>query len=232
MDGIHDLGGKHGHGRVVADLDQYDPNELPFPERWHGAVFSMVRALYAHGVTHNTDQFRHAIERIDPASYLSHGYYGRWIGGVETLLVEAGVCTQQEITQLQEQLSLPVGTIAAHPAAVPDRFDQNQQRTTHASRTDDSTGLFKVGDPVLCGVSACTGHTRLPAYLRGVQGEVIACHGRWVFPDTNAHGQGEQPQHLYTVEFSGPDLWAATGEDNLSVCVDLFEPYLEALLNE
>ena len=85
MDGIHDLGGKQGFGAVETQA----PKDA-FEARWQASVFAMVRELSAAGVTKNTDQFRHAIERIDPISYLSDGYYGRWLGGVETLLVEAG----------------------------------------------------------------------------------------------------------------------------------------------
>lgn len=44
----------------------------------------------AAGAWNNTDRFRHGVERIDPVSYLADGYYGRWLGGIETLLVEAG----------------------------------------------------------------------------------------------------------------------------------------------
>ena len=67
------------------------------------------------------------------------------------------------------------------------------------------------------------GHTRLPAYARNKLGEIIALHGGRVYPDTNAHGLGEQPQHLYTVRFSSEELWDRAG---FSVALDLFEPYL------
>ena len=75
MDGIHDLGGKRGFGHIKLEADL-----RPFPERWHGAVFTMINTLAASGITQNIDQFRHAVERIDPACYLTHGYYGRWLG--------------------------------------------------------------------------------------------------------------------------------------------------------
>jgi nitrile hydratase len=47
-----------------------------------------------------------------------------------------------------------------------------------------------------------------------------------VFPDTNAHGLGEQPEWLYTVVFDGPDLWPEA-ESGHRVSVDAWEPYLE-----
>jgi nitrile hydratase len=49
-----------------------------------------------------------------------------------------------------------------------------------------------------------------------------------VFPDTHAHGQGEQPQWLYTVVFEGREVWGEHAETGLTVCVDAFEPYLQA----
>jgi hypothetical protein len=55
---------------------------------------------------------------------------------------------------------------------------------------------------------------------------VVAEHGAWVFPDTHAHGQGEQPAYLYTVAFDGRDLWGPESEAGTVVHLDLFEPYL------
>jgi nitrile hydratase len=72
-----------------------------------------------------------------------------------------------------------------------------------------------------------TGHTRLPRYARGKVGVVERDHGTHVFPDTNAHGLGESPQHLYSVRFSGRELWGAGSPPNDSVCLDLWDDYLE-----
>ena len=52
-------------------------------------------------------------------------------------------------------------------------------------------------------------------------------HGTHVFPDSNASGRGEDPQWLYTVRFTGQELWGKDTRD--SVCIDLWEPYLEAV---
>ena len=52
-------------------------------------------------------------------------------------------------------------------------------------------------------------------------------HGAHVFPDSNAHGKGEDPQWLYTVRFTARELW---GEDRTRATpsqIDLWEPYLE-----
>ena len=51
--------------------------------------------------------------------------------------------------------------------------------------------------------------------------------GAWVLPDTHAHAEGECPEYVYAVRFSGEELWGEAAEPATSVCVDLFESYLE-----
>ena len=53
-----------------------------------------------------------------------------------------------------------------------------------------------------------------------------------MLPDTNAHGRGECPQHLYTVVFAGRELWGDDAEPGTSVRLDLFESYLEPATDE
>ena len=223
MDGIHDLGGKHGFGAVVPSAD-----EAPFEERWQGAVFTIVRSMYASGVAHNVDYFRHAVERIDPVSYLTDSYYGRWLGALETMLVEAGVLTQQDITNKAVALGAHTNDrVAARPRGAAEKFPTESEQQSTAFRPIEVSASFRPGDLVRATNVGVPGHTRLPSYVRGALGKVVAQHGGWVFPDSNAHGYGEQPQHLYTVAFSGSELWGPAGDANLEVCVDLFESYLE-----
>ena len=92
-------------------------------------------------------------------------------------------------------------------------------------RTVEQPPRFEVGDTVCARDLHPVGHTRLPRYVRGHRGVVTLVHPAFVFPDTNAHGNGENPQYVYAVRFAAADLW---GEGNHSVSVDLFEPYLEA----
>jgi len=221
MDGIHDLGGKHGFGAVTREAD-----EPVFHDRWEARVFAMMRAAVAAGVIRNADQFRHAIERIEPAAYLSHGYYGRWLGGIETLLLEAGTISAGELAARVRERGGDPGSAAARPAAHPDRVEY-LPAAAGSRRDPPGTARFAPGDRVRTAAFATAGHTRLPAYARGRCGTVLAAHGAWVFPDSNAHGAGEAPQHLYTVEFSGAALWGAAAEPGTSVTLDLFESYLE-----
>ncbi|MEQ8859517.1 MAG: nitrile hydratase subunit beta [Pseudomonadales bacterium] len=226
MDGIHDLGGRHGFGAVQREAD-----EPVFHERWEARVFAIVGAARAAGALRNTDQFRHAIERIDPVAYLTHGYYGRWLGGLETLLLEAGVVDAATIAaRLAEFGGDPGEPSAARPAAVPDRVTDAAQASSR--RRAPAPPQFAVGTAVRTRVDVRARHTRLPAYARGRTGTVIAWHDGWVFPDSNAHGAGENPQHLYTVEFTGSSLWGNGAEPDTSVSLDLFESYLEAVGDE
>jgi nitrile hydratase len=70
------------------------------------------------------------------------------------------------------------------------------------------------------------GHTRLPRYVRRRAGTVAAVQPAQVFPDSAAHFLGEDPQHVYSVEFASADLWGAGGEQ-FTLTIDLYEPYLE-----
>lgn len=219
MDGIHDLGGKHGFGKV--ELEQ---NEPVFHGDWEAKVFALVMASGPAGAWYSTDRFRHLVERIDPISYLSDGYYGRWLGGVETGLVEAGILSQAEISERYQSLGGdPHVRLAARPLSEPDPLGDPPAQPD--SDRPVAEPKFQVGDCVITKTEVKPGHTRLPAYARGKPGRIVAGHNGWVYPDTNAHGLGEQPQHVYTVEFDGQALWGADSEP-MTLCLDLFEPYL------
>ena len=220
MDGVHDLGGKPGFGAV--DFVAEDA-AVPFKQRWHASVFAMVRAGASAGVWTNSDRFRHAIERIDPEAYLTHGYYGRWLGGVETLLAEQAVVLREEIdSKVAELGGDPEALVAARPLGAPDPLGPEPVNRA-SDRAINARPQFSPGDRVRTRAAATPGHTRLPAYARDKVGTVVRWHDGWVYPDTNAHGQGEQPTHLYTVAFTSEVLWDRTG---FSVFLDLFEPYL------
>jgi len=90
MNGVHDMGGMDGFGPVVRE-----ENEPVFHADWEGRAYAL--ALATGLARSNADEFRHAIERIPPARYLKSSYYERWLAAVETLLVERGVVTLEEI---------------------------------------------------------------------------------------------------------------------------------------
>lgn len=90
MNGVHDLGGSHGHGPVVQERD-----EPVFHERWEGRVRGIMSRLIAAGLF-NLDEFRHAQERLPPAVYLRSSYYERWLAAIELLVGEKGLTIPHE----------------------------------------------------------------------------------------------------------------------------------------
>lgn len=91
MNGIHDLGGMHGLGPIAAET-----NEPVFHADWERRVFGVMIATFAGG-NYNVDEFRHGIERMKPADYLSTSYYEHWLHTIEANLIEKGVITRQEL---------------------------------------------------------------------------------------------------------------------------------------
>ncbi len=99
MNGIHDLGGMHGHGPINPE-----PDEPVFHAEWERRIFALGMAISV-GRHYNMDEFRHAIERIDPAHYLESSYYEHWLCAMEALLIEKGVLSQAELDAKIGQLT-------------------------------------------------------------------------------------------------------------------------------
>ena len=203
MNGAHDMGGAHGFGPVVAEVD-----EPAFHADWERRVFALTIALGASGEW-NIDASRSAREDRPPAEYLDKSYFELWLAGLERLLAERGV------------LERPPGRVlAAEDVAA------TLARGGPVERPARRDPRFAVGDRVRTRNTHPRGHTRLPRYARGRIGTVELIHGCHVYPDRNARFEGEDPQWLYTVRFSAHELWGTDAAQ--SVSIDAFEPYLEA----
>jgi hypothetical protein len=202
MDGVHDLGGMDGYGPVLVERD-----EPVFHEPWERRVYAMNTAMGARGVW-NIDVGRFAIESLPPRTYVTSSYYRLWLGKLESLLREhsesLGTGTTFAATDVERVLAR--GSYV-RPAASAARFAQ--------------------GDRVRARNIHPRSHTRLPRYVRGHIGVVERVHQPNVFPDSVVRGDGEDPQWLYTVRFDGRELWGDDAEQDASVSVDAFEPYLE-----
>jgi len=223
MDGVHDLGGMHGFGPV-----EREANEPAFDEPWEAAVYAIMRASLGTG-QYTLDEFRHGVERMDPAHYLRSGYYEHWLDGIARVLIEKGVVSGDELAArtafFAERPDAPASAaVRAMPATPAPRIKwmapDSERPVTKAPR-------FAVGETVVTRNIHPTGHTRLPRYARGKHGVIHRQHGTHVFPDSNAHGGGEQPQALYSVRFDARELWGPAAEPNQHVYIDLWEPYLE-----
>jgi nitrile hydratase len=206
MDGVQDLGGRDGMGPVVVE-----ENEPVYHEPWEGRVQGLVfAAMGAAGV--GTPMFRHGIERMDPAHFFAASYYERWLTSAATLLVEYGVVTAAELNgALGGEFAL------SRPARVPREGEPGEDRTEAA---------FSIGDAVRVRNEHPLGHTRCPGYVRGHVGRVVRYDGPCNFDEVEAHTSGKRLEPLYSIEFDAAELWGATAEAS-SVCVDLFEAYLE-----
>ncbi|MFN8555885.1 MAG: nitrile hydratase subunit beta [Dehalococcoidia bacterium] len=101
------------------------------------------------------------------------------------------------------------------------------RRRGSTQREPAGTPRFAAGDLIVTRTISPVGHTRLPRYARGKRGTIERVYGTFVFPDTNAHGKGEQPQPVYSVRFDGAELWGADAEPNQVVLLDLWESYLD-----
>jgi nitrile hydratase len=93
----------------------------------------------------------------------------------------------------------------------------------------DAPPRFSMGQKVRARNIHPPGHTRLPRYVRGHVGTVERDRGVQAFPDTSVYGQGENPQHVYSVRFAARELWGAAASPRDSVYLDLWEDYLEPL---
>jgi len=216
MNGIHDMGGMHGFGRVEVEAD-----EPVFHARWEGRVFGMVQSLGGG----NIDAGRHSIERLDPVAYLRNGYYGRWYAALERTLLEFGVVTPEE---LRARLRGRRRGKAKRPRARRSQSSRWQAPPRESYARDVARpALFREGQEVRTQNHQPPGHTRLPAYTRCRRGTIAHLHAAMVYPDDHAHGRGENPQYLYTVRFDGRELWGEAAESGTAVLIDLFEPYLE-----
>jgi hypothetical protein len=91
---IHDVGGMYGFGRIDPDGDHEDSE--PFHADWEARVCGVHLALVRAGV-YTVDEFRHAVERMDPAEYLSSSYYERWLAGIVSLLEDRGLVSAKEL---------------------------------------------------------------------------------------------------------------------------------------
>jgi nitrile hydratase len=217
MNGPHDMGGFTRFGPVTPERD-----EPVFHTEWERRLFALALASGAAGGW-NIDISRHARERLAPRTYWSSSYYKIWLEGLLTLLTEHGLVSPEEIA---EGRSLAPSKQAKRVLAATD-VPAVLASGGPASRSCDRSHLFQVGSWVRARTINPEGHTRLPRYARGRVGEIVRIHGIHVFPDSSAHGKGEDPQWLYSVRFTARELWGHDTND--SVHLDLWEPYLDPL---
>jgi Nitrile hydratase beta subunit len=86
---------------------------------------------------------------------------------------------------------------------------------------------FRCGERVVARNINPLHHTRPPRYVRGKRGTVERERGVFVFPDTNAHARGHKPQHVYSVRFTGRELWGPQASERDVLYIDLWDDYMD-----
>lgn len=208
-----DLGGTTGHGPI-----EYEPEGVVFHHEWEAKSLALTLAAGAPGGW-NIDMSRRARETLP--GYLDLSYYEIWTAALERLVVDHGLVRREEL--LEGHSSEPGDR--GRRVLTADSVAAVLASGGPADREPSGPARFEVGDRVRTRDGLVDHHTRLPGYAAGRVGTVEHVHGAHVFPDRNAHGDGEQPQWLYTVVFEAPDLWSEAVPGH-RVSVDAWEPYL------
>jgi nitrile hydratase beta subunit len=214
VNGVHDMGGMANLGEVAPEAD-----EPVFHHPWEGRVHALTVASPTRS---NIDAGRHQRELIPGPEYLAMSYYEKWFRSLTELMVAHRYANWDEIARGRADPGSVTGTPHLQADAVTARLSRRGSYLR-----DGPAPSFDEGDRVRARNLNPEGHTRLPRYVRGRQGTIVARRGVHVFPDSNAHGRGEDPRPLYTVRFTAPELWGPDANARDSVCLDLWEPYLE-----
>ncbi|MFB6097350.1 MAG: SH3-like domain-containing protein [Haloferacaceae archaeon] len=248
MNGVHDMGGMHGFGDVPDD-------DARFHADWERTAYALNKVLRLQGA-YNIHEYRHSVERMEPAAYLGASYFERWLGGVERLLGEKGVLTEAEIEARLEAIqageyegegaSLVSGDgttgEAVDTAAGDDPNADLARRVRESFRTGATEGrsgatedalpgdapdaAFDVGDAVRVRNRHPAGHTRVPRYARGATGTVTKRLGTFELPDPRAAGEQSREEPVYAVRFDAAELWGPD-TDGDEVQLDMWESYLD-----
>jgi nitrile hydratase beta subunit len=217
MNGAHDMGGQQDMGPV-----EYEKDEPVFHALWEARIYALNRAMRAWRKW-NIDADRYALERLPPADYLRMSYYERWFHRLAAQVVEYGLVSKEEI---DSGVAAP-GSTKANPALTFAMSARWLGRGIPSSHDPQVRPRFKVRQRVRARNINPAGHTRLPRYVRGKTGVIVRDHGVYLFPDSNAHFQGEKRQHVYSVRFAATELWGETASPRDSVHLDLWDDYLE-----
>ncbi|MEP3280321.1 MAG: nitrile hydratase subunit beta [Stappiaceae bacterium] len=217
MDGIHDLGGKEGFGKV----DVNEPEEA-FHAEWEARMLGIVRSM-TRPDDWSLDWFRHCREMMDPSDYLTRPYYDQWMQTYSSMMVNSGVASVEEIATGRSKT-------APDPAADPINA-QDVAKSMNVVGTYDrpyeKAPAYAIGDRVRTARHGHKGHTRLPAYARDCIGTIHCYRGAHILPDTSSAKSEELAQPLYTVVFEAKELWGEDSPDGDRIYIDLWESYLE-----
>jgi nitrile hydratase len=217
MNSIHDLGGMDGFAVPVRDQG------FALHEEWERLVWGMLLATA--GIPGLAGPSRRFIESLPPVRYLTLPYYARFLEGRTKSFLDSGLVTQNELDNPDGPVampSLPPGFRPATPEQAIGFLRQEQSGQVNVN----APAAFAVGDEVVVKNDHPAGHTRVPRYVRGHRGVIVRDHGVHIFEDDVTPGTDVGPQHLYTVTFTGPELWGTRGHARDRMHVELWEIHL------
>ncbi len=219
MNGAHDMGGMQTFGPI-----RPEKNEPVFHARWEGRISAIWSAI---GTWRrwNTDFGRQTRELIPAPEYLALDYFQRRYVQIVELLVATGMITRAELVSGRPGN----GTQKATPPLTADKVAAWFANGNPKRRAVNVEPQFQVGQRVRTRNINPPTHTRLPRYARGKFGVIERDHGVFVFPDSNAQGLGEKPQHVYSVLFTARELWGEQAKAKDTVVVNMWDDYLEVV---
>ena len=180
MDGMHDLGGT---ARLrPCPLHAQCPG-VPRSLGECGSTRSM-RCAVRLGIF-NMDEYRHAIERMEPRHYLSASYYERSLTSLATLCVEKGILTQEELERRAQ---------GAFPLSMPSAPGRSNVATRERFKPGDTVRVRSRPHPGPCPHAGL--HPRQDAAWWSSESPA------YPFPDAHAHGVDAEDEPTYDVRFN------------------------------
>ncbi len=216
MNTIHDVGGMDGF--TIPERDQ----GRILKKEWERQSWGMRFAV--RGTPGYVPGGRAAIESMPPDFYLNTPYYALRMYRVEKALIAGGFVTEAELADPDGPITMP---------NIPDFQPGNPAEPIARLASDDSRELeaavpplFSVGDDVIVKNEHPKDHTRVPRYVRGHHGIVHRHHGVHRFQD-HVDGKDVGQQHLYTVMFTGPELWGSRAHPKDVIYAELWDYHLQ-----
>jgi len=227
MNSLHDVGGIDGFGPVA-----WEKNEPVFHEPWEARMRAvdalMTKKLRAYCV----DETRHRIERINPVYYLGSSYYQIWLLRMESLLMEKGYVTEEEVQAKMREITPdpPPSHLAPYRHIMPS-LASPQRRTvippSGSATKEDGKPKYAVGDVVRVKDGAPLGHTRVPRYVRGKVGVITHLHGNFILPDQRVADGSMLYQPVYRVCFAAQHVWGEDAAPKDKLYLEMWEAYIE-----
>jgi nitrile hydratase beta subunit len=216
MNTIHDIGGLDGQA-----LPERDQGRI-LKQEWERQIWGIALTAWAKPILNYRGHSRADIERIPPELYLNMPYYAKWLWAEEVSLVRSGIMTWDELENPDGPMSMP--DTSNFTPTTPDEVMAFMASEEPNEVPANVPPTFSVGDEVIARNDHPVGHTRMPRYVRGHRGVIHKHHGVHRFQDDVGEDVGQQ--HIYTVMFTGPELWGSRAHRNDRVYAELWDYHL------